>query len=154
MRLSVLCVLLTALGLSWCSCHRSRNQAPDNAGAELKKMCLSKSWEIVSEGYITEIDDEENRFISEIYSDTTRPVFGMAFIDDSTVSFRGNQLRVDSFTKDKKIVYLSNKRLHRTTAYLVELKLTYYADHDSIAGKQDSTLFYDPNTLFIHTVKP
>ena len=115
-------------------------------------MSLSKTWEIVSEGYITEIDDEENRYIALIYSDTTRPVFSMAFIDDSTVSFRGNPVRVDSFTKDKKIVYLSNKRLPRTTAYLVELRLTYYADQDSIAGKQDSTLFYDPNTLFIHTL--
>jgi len=152
MRLSVLCVLFTGLGLSWCSCRKTRNQASDNAGAELKKMCLGKSWEIISEGYITEIDDEENRFISEIYSDTTRPVFSMLFVDDSTVSFRGNPVRVDSFTKDKKIVYLSNKRLPRTTAYLVDLKLTYYADRDSIAGKQDSTLFYDPNTLFIRTL--
>ena len=115
-------------------------------------MCLSKQWVIVSEGYITDIDDEENRYISLIYSDTTRPVFSMAFVDDSTVSFRGNPIRVDSFTKDKKIVYLSNKRLHRTTAYLVELRLTYFADQDSVAGKQDSTLFYDPNTLFIHTL--
>ena len=140
------------MGFSWCSCRKTRNEKPDNAGAELKKMCLSKQWVIVSEGYITDIDDEENRYISLIYSDTTRPVFSMAFVDDSTVSFRGNPIRVDSFTKDKKIVYLSNKRLHRTTAYLVELKLTYYADRDSIAGKQDSTLFYDPNTLFIHTL--
>ena len=115
-------------------------------------MSLSKTWEIVSEGYITEIDDEENRYIALIYSDTTRPEFSMSFIDDSTVSFRGNPVRVDSFTKAKKIVYLSNKRLPRTTAYLVELKLTYYAEQDSIAGKQDSTLFYDPNTLFIHTL--
>jgi hypothetical protein len=152
MRFSVLCVFLTAIGLSSGSCNKTKNEQPNNAGAELKKMCLGKTWEIVSEGYITDIDDEENRYIAYIYSDTTRPVFSMGFIDDSTVSFRGNPVRVDSFTDDKTIVYLSNKSLPRTTAYLVDLKLTYYADRDSIAGKQDSTLFYDPNTLFIHTL--
>lgn len=153
MRFLVYFLLIIVSTLLWTACHKDRNENPGNVGAEVRKMGGNRPWEIISQGFISEIDTDENRFISYTYSDTIRTSFAVSIVDDSTINLRGNNIRIDSVDRTNMILHFSNKRLPRTTAYLIELKLEYYVKSDSVVARQDSTYYYDPNTLFLASVR-
>lgn len=141
-------LLLTILTVAGC-----RKKNPDgtvNIETSILRMGGIRTWQCVSAGYVTDIDSNEKRYIAYHYSDTTTLSFSIGILNDSTILFRGHTLVADSTNARQKTIHFKTDHNNRQ-AYQLDIALVYFVNQDSVSLQQDSSYFYDPNTLYMCT---
>jgi hypothetical protein len=131
-------------------CRKKNTDGTINIETDILRMAGMRSWQCVSAGYVTDIDSNEVRYIAYRYSDTTTLSFAIRILNDSTILFRGHTLVADSTNAGQKTIHFRTDHNNRQ-AYQLDIALVYFVTQDSVSLKQDSSYFYDPNTLYMNT---
>ncbi len=143
-------IIFSVLLLSVAGCDK-KDTEPETLLANTTKMGGLRDWSMVSSGSISELDSNEVRHVVRYYNDTSATVFAVAVIDESSIVFRGTRLKVDVVDEEKRQISFKIDPAYKTVTYPITISLRYFVDADSISAKDDSTFYYDPNTLLLHT---
>jgi hypothetical protein len=143
-------LLLAVLLGTGTGCRKKNTDGTVNVEIGILRMAGMRTWQCVSAGYITDIDSNEVRYIAYHYSDTTTLSFSIGIRNDSTIVFRGHTLVADSTNAQHQTIHFRTDHNNRQ-AYQLDIDLVYFVTQDSMSLKQDSSYFYDPNTLYMNT---